>query len=703
MSSPGLPAGWTIDAHPTTGALPAGWSLDNQPQPQQGGGGLGDALSHGIVQGATFGQADKLGALLGSGLSHITPGPVVSYKDLLALDQARHAAADNAHPIANLVGEGIGAVESGSALTKGLAAAGAAALPYVARAVPSLPALVTKIGAALMPEMSQVGQQLTGAAKLRNVARLSAQGAAVGAQYGAVSGGLDAAPNGPGTAAAGAATGGLTGALTGGAGGIVGGSLAAAGGAARDYFAEPFQKAAGILAKTLKLSVPEISAAFQNFYNKTGEQLSMTEAAALHSAGDLKQLAADYVGIGSQVQQRAETVAAQLPGKLRGDVDTQLGSPEPQGPMETHRDAKMAAAMAPIRNNPIDLDSDELSFLGGSQVYPVVSKLRANEGEAPQTGDKLDLHLNANSDQQALQHAIASPDASVDQIRALSKDARASQAAADKQPLTIDDIEAMRKGLATQRDVLYSEASGTSKSPQQAELFSQRADRVAQMGAARESTYGDAVNGYAADQRYIAGSKHGATGQPQEKATGSTRIDLQSPEGQLGYQSGLRTHINDLANKSESSAATLTKNLGQDTELPQNIANTFSQGAAFNERAAARGQALRNVQGIAPGTAQTEKGVNAAGNVTHALGAVALGPSNPWAYYHAVKAIPGLKMSDAVQHQVGKMLADPQQAQAALKAIAAAGASQNALRNIMQTVARSGGRFATGVTAGANQ
>src|SRR5665213_2462196 len=338
-----------FDAHP----LPTGTD--------QGGLGMVQAAVH----GGTAGLSDVAAAGLGAGLSHLTDSPQ-TYATTKAQIDANAAATAEAHPLASALSTGLG-MTLGAGKIVGALHAGVTAVA---------PTLAAKIGAALAPTLSVDGQALTGAAKLRNVAKLAGVGAGTAAEAGAVYGGVGSAVEGnaPGTVAKDAGIGAATGAVIGGPLAVAAGGVVAGGARVIDYFGDAWKPAAKFLAKQYGGTATDIQNALTQHKLNTGEDASMAEIATLGNRGDLAKLAkTNPQEIGLPVEARQQAVTADLPGALSSDVTKNLGPSEAVSPLETLRDANFKHSFDPVRRTPIDLSEDDLNFLTAPQVRGALS------------------------------------------------------------------------------------------------------------------------------------------------------------------------------------------------------------------------------------------------------------------------------------------------------------------------------------------
>ncbi len=651
-------------------------------------------IEHGLLAGQPRLDKGSLFALAMPGVSHTLDafeGGVMHGATFGAVPNDQQA---QAHPWAAEFGNLMGAFMSGKLEIDG----GMAAAKIVA------PRLTAAVGRALAPELSVGGQAITAAAKLRNVARLSATGAAAGGVAGAPAG---AVAGGQQDGASGILPGAATGA---GEGAAVGGVL----GPAVGLVTPPVVKAVGwvgqktglfgapagtvipagtrAMAKSLNMSVGALQAAHAALEAKTGEPVSLFETAHLANTGDLAMLAKLYPPIGQLAEGRRAVVAAGMPRAMADDVNETIGgTPDVANQLIALRSARGDAAMADIRETPITLSPQDEAFLTSKQMEAVNHPLRATPDEPPMTGDKLNLMRQAQQDENTLAAARGNPKATSSDLKSAELAAAKSRAEVDNNPLTLDDIDVMRKGTAGYADTLFDKNQG-----QNGIVFRNRADRVGAIGK-QVNGYGDMLDQWADDSKFINGYKHGTTGQGIEKAPAGSADDISTPRGFNGFKHGLASHVFNLAASGESGAIGLAERLSQDSALSNQLHGAFPGGGAseLQARATARSQSLNRLNQIAPGAPQptADSGIGLAA-AAHALRAVS-SPTSPWFWYHAIKAAtPGLRLTAGQVQSMGKMLADRKMAPRALAALRAAGASSNAMRQLSSQVAPLAGAVA---------
>ena len=654
--------------------LPPGATLD-QPQGQD------QRSLKGFISGipdAAMADVNKLKAA-GEGAANAASFGLIPKNQALA----------EANPISNAVGAGVGAVAGGL----GLERAG------VGLAKMAMPQLAAKIGAALAPELSVDGQRLVAMAKIRNVARLSAQASAAGAAYGGVSGGVQGAQqNGVPGAVAGTAEGAALGGGLGAAGGV---ALAGAP-AAVNYFSSAWKDAGAVLAKTFNMPVSDLQAALTELSNRTGgEKPAMVDIATLHNRGDLQKLAAQYKGVGVPVEARNQAMTAAAPRVVSGDVENILGPPQTEGPLQTLAKENFKAGFKDIKDNPVDLNDDELRFLNDPKINRVIGRNRAPEGEPLESADRLNLAQSAASDQNALDAAIHSEKPTQAMVAPLMQAAAKSRAAADADPLTVNDIDNFRQQLRGEQAVKMNPNS-LKPNNDLGLAYGRHADTVAAMNTEdRAPGYATLLKNFGNDQDYAAGFAHGYTGKPMEETTDPATIRALNNvnHGIPGFQAGLRSHVFDLANKGEAAGVNTAANLSQDNALTQNLQKTFGPKATeLQARMTARNQVYQNLKDISPGRSPTEEpGVTP--NRIAQTGMALAHPASPWAPWHVVKAVVGHDMPNALAKQVGDLLTDPNKAPAALAAMRASGADANKIRVVQRILAARGGNIAAAAAA----
>ena len=200
---------------------------------------------------------------------------------------------------------------------------------------------------------------------------------------------------------------------------------------------------------------------------------------------------------------------------------------------------------------------------------------------------------------------------------------------------TIGDIDTVRKALRDQQNAFMRPAPGSmnARDPNIAREFGDLASKVEGIGVSTDPDYGKVLENYRGISRYAAGFEHGL------KGNGITEIDP------------------------------------NDTLLAKNLKTAMGQAGYMHGNALHTASAA--LDAIAPGSVNPQSGLNA-GHV--AQGAMAASSGGISAVYHAMRAIPGLHLPEAVQQSVARQLNDPRLTAAGIKNLQRAGATNDAIR-----------------------
>lgn len=324
------------------------------------------AALHGVADTATFGMADRLGALGRSAVSTATGKPL-SYAEAYAKIKANNAATDTAHPVAAIVGDVGGLLAGGEALAATGALRG-----------------VVKAGQPIM-----------------NVVRSAGVGAGFGAADAAGHGG--SADQVALAAAGGAVLGPVAGKVT---------SVAA------KALTPAAQRAMSLLADKIGESSNTLERAFTNFRAQTGQTPTLAQIVGLKTSGELRQLAGQNAAVGTAVTEAADKAAADLPTSLPQHIEKVSGAP-PQdiNTLTTARKTRMDTAMTPIRTKTVTIDGGDLATFADP-------RLRAATNGDPALRNKVNAVKDALS---ADPNAIVN-DLTVDDIDSIRKALRGRQA-----------------------------------------------------------------------------------------------------------------------------------------------------------------------------------------------------------------------------------------------------------------------------------
>lgn len=573
------------------------------------------AALHGAADTATFGLADRAAAGVGAVASHLEPGAKpMSYSEAYARIKANNAKTAGNSPVSALLGDIGGVVAGGGAISA--AAKGLKAVVPGAEALGNIMALKRD-------------------APIANTLKAAATGATFA--------GADAAGHG----ASGEQT-----------------ALAAAGGAvlapvvgkvattAIKALSPAATKAMSLLADKIGESPDTLQKAFVNFRASTGRSPTMAEIVGLKSSGELRQVAGSNPIVGAAATDAADAAAAARPTTLPAHIEAITGQPAQDiSTLTQARKTRMDAAMTPIRDTPVMLDTNDLSTISDARVREATRgdpDLRRRIGEA-----QTDIGAHGNSD-----------------------------------ALTVNDIDSIRKGLRG-RQAAYSNPANNLHNPHTAAGFGDVANRITDLGTGAEPGYKDALAQFEADSHYIKGFNHGNAGKDIGEASDPSLItSLGEPEGQQGYASGVQSRLQTAARSSESGALRTAADMGQDAGTQDQLRYALGPAAAAKIGKAgnkeARGADRLNT--ISPGAPTP----TAPPSVTQGAqgAAAALSHSIPGMVLHMTKAIPGLtkSMSAAVQNKVAQYLLDPNMTQQGINLLRRAGAKNADIRRLALSI-----------------
>lgn len=601
-----------------------------------GYGGVMTAI-HNFADTATFGLADHAAAGLstvGEGVGHalgldtfgITK-PQQSYDQNLAdiRGDAEQGSANN--PTSALAGDAAGLFGGGGVISAGVR--GARALPVVGRAAEALDTALT----------ARRGQAVG------NVARAAVTGAATGAADSAAHGG-----NADQDLAAGA-----TGAVLGPIVGKVAGAVAT-------RLAPAADRAMRLLSDKIGESPAVLQAAFANFRAATGRVPTMAELMGMRSRGELASVASENPTVGTALNNAATNAGSARPTALATRIEQEAGGPiQDASTLVQARDARMTAAMTPIRGQTVPVDHTAADLLND----PRVRNATASDPELRTT-----LH---------------------DAIQAINDTGQGH--------LTVDQIDSLRQSLRS-RQAAFANPNNANHNSQVARQFGRIADEVSALADQHVPQYGHALNQYTQDQNYIDAFHHGHGGKTLGEADDPQLIrTLGTPEGQAGHASGVMSRLANRAGASEAGANTTALDLTQPGTLRavseavgSRHAQRLAEAAAFERRSK---DALND---LAPSSIQP----NAQPNVIDAGHAVAgLAAHSPTTTaYHGSRLFNHIfgskvKMSQAVQERAAQYLTDPNMTQQGIALLRRAGAEMADIRRFQTAVSA-----ATGAQAG---
>lgn len=598
---------------------------DNSPQPE----GYGSVLTaiHNFEDTATFGLGDHAAALLataGEGAGHllgldnlgVTKAPK-SYSENLADIRGNADAGSNANPTAAIAGDVGGLFGGGGVISAGLR--GAKALPVVGKAA----------------ELADTALAARAGQPVRNVVRAATAGGVGGAADSAAHGGnVDQ---------------GLSAAAVGAVGGPI---LGKVGGAVARRLAPVADRAMRLLADKIGETPAVLQNAYANFQRATGRVPTMAELVGMKTRGELGQVASDNPTVGVALNNANTAADISRPGSLTNKITQNAGGPvQDIRSLVTARDARMDAAMKPIRGDQVTLDQSHLDLLNDPRVRDAT------------TGDP------------NLRKALAQT------IQDIGDKGQGT--------LTIDQMDALRQALQSHARSAF---PGNSYIGRQ---FSQLAGEITD--ATGHTGYRGALDQYAGDQSYIDAFQHGFGGKTLGEAEDPSLIRaLGTANGQQGHAAGVMSRLANRAGDSASGANATALDLTQPgtiravTEaVGPKAAARLAEGAAYERRSQ---DALNQ---MAPNRIQPQ---DDSGAITHAAhGAAALTYHSPTAIGYHLSRIFGtkLKMSPAVQAKVAQYLADPSMTQQGINLLKRAGAENADIRRLQSAIS-----VATGAKAG---
>lgn len=206
------------------------------------------------------------------------------------------------------------------------------------------------------------------------------------------------------------------------------------------------------------------------------------------------------------------------------------------------------------------------------------------------------------------------------------------QARIDDNKLTLNDLDSVREALRSFQD-RYANLDNPSHDRFIAREFGDVAQKVEGVGRAQHPAYGDALDDYRVASRYTDAFEHGLGGRAAADAPNSQLArTLQTSEGQAGYQHGNALY-----------------------------------------------RAQQALNAIAPGGVRPAQQMDAS-HVAQA--AMAAGSSGPGVVYHAMRAIPGLHLSEPVQRIIAQQLFDSRTTQQGINNLVRAGAQAKDIRTL---------------------
>lgn len=544
--------------------------------------------------------------------------------------------AHSGHPIASVVGDVGGAVDTGIVAGGALKAAGAGTT-----LLRSLPAATTT------------------AQRLANVARVTAVAAGAGAAQGAAQGGGEELAGGhlaqvPGHA--------VRSALGGGAAGAVLGPLAAGAPAAGRVFSPLGTKAALALSRVMGESAPDIQAAWRTFQTTVGRAPTMAELASLKQAGQIKAAARDSSTISD-----ALTTAQEDAARARSDnMQAVIAPTQPTAPAN----GQVALPAQP------GASSGEINNATTAQADVDYPAARTHDFTIP-TEDSPELGGISPSDHLASQIVPLAGLKTADKVRIVEglKTGR----------LSGQDAQLLNSKLGQAQGV------GSNYSPAIASAKEDLADFLAGPGNDQAYAALDQANAnYVAGSQRAAGAAHGETilgadTAPNYAAEADSKLNA-NPNFTTGMASGARSKLADQA-ATPQGATSLAQRFATDDSLHAKLSKVFSPDVADSLRRLGQ-QETTAAQNLAPYANKTSAEDQGAKDAQVALrGLAAFASHGVYQIYHGYKAIQGLGMSPKVQALVAQYLSDPKMVRQGIEVLQKAGMTNAALRQMTLDVA----------------
>lgn len=619
--------------------------------------GAGDTFIHSLLNSATFGLADRATSVLDSGISHLIPSAIsertVSPSESYAQIKKMYGEADTANPTASLLGTGAGMLAPSGAALRLLERAAAKGAPWAVKAL-----------RVLAPEAPSV---------LGNVARASVAGATGAVATNVVeTGKVD-----DNTFVAGG-----TGAVLGPVGaklvGMAAKGVGKAAGLVMDTRAgREVSAAMSLLAGKLSVKPAELQAAADTMRTLTGQPASIAQLLSAHDAGKIRELAEMNPGLGAGLQDFAAKVDAKQPAVLASRMarEGQSITPRPAGAsgppdnlshvtgidrpdvqdyasLDTTRRQTMDTAMEPIRSNPVSLTEDDAGLL--KDVLSVAPPRRGT-----------DLHTAVGQVFEDLATPGGVARLTVGQLDTLRQQIAAKATGADSHAV---------RALADEVSGLIEKAS-----PEYAAAI------------ARYNKHSDQIRGFEYGQSGQTLGNIGANTSANDK--GFLQRSILSPEGRMGFASGVTARNVAAAGASEAGAQRTASSLAE-AAAPSAL-NRQALGSAKADQITASSRATSDAQ--ASLTAATPPRIRPSGDSVQSNVATAAvetaGGMHGRAIVHAVKAIGGLfgsgKMSPEIESRVLEFLTDPDPTRqaAALAILKRVGASAQDLLRIQTILA----------------
>lgn len=415
-------------------------------------------------------------------------------------------------------------------------------------------------------------------------------------------------------------------------------------------------KAVSLLASKIGETPDTLQRVYDNFQAATGRLPTMAEIVGMKSQGELKALAANNSTVQSAINDAADTAANQRTSTLAQTVEDNSGGPAQDiNQLTQARRARMDQAMDPIRNTSVGVDHTDVGLLADPRVRAVV---RAD----PNLSQRVQTAIQEVSDH------------------------------GQSDSLTVNDIDSIRKSIRG-RQSAYANPANSLHNPHIAGQFGNLADNIGDLGSAAEPGYADALSQYEQDSNYIKGFKHGSAGKTIGEASDPDLINsLNEAEGQAGHQAGIASRTAEAAASSPQGAVRTANQLAEGAgdsaalrgAVGQKRFQNIQSAAAHESRGAA---ALDNISGNVKPDAESFSGRQ----VAQTVGAAA-SHSTSGILFHAARAIPSFsKLSQPVQQQVARYLANPNMTQQGINLLRRAGANEAQLKKFAVALSANAG------------
>lgn len=577
---------------------------------------------HGAADTATFGLADKASAGLATGISALTGQPQ-TYDESLAKIRANNAAMAGRNPVSAVAGDVAGTM------------IGAGKLAQAAKMIPGVGALA----AAAEP---------VAGSPISNVLKSAAVGGAASGAYTAADDAIRTGSIDPNNVALNAVT-----------GAVVGPAVSKIGTMLAKGVQNSSTRAMTLLASKIGETPDVLQNAFDNFSAATGRVPTMAELVQMKSQGELKALAGKNPIIQQGINDAADTADAQRPAALSQIVENNGGPAQDVATLARARSARMTAAMDPIRNDMVPIDSTQNGLLTDQRTRAAV-----RDTQDP------DLRVRVN--------------------QAIDDSDNGGQGS-----LSTQDLDSIRQSLNSTRNNLANTQSGQGNSVA-AQTLGNHIANITDLVTGGDPThpYAQALDQFANDSNYIRGFKHGNAGKSIGQADNQQlQSALNTAEGQAGHQAGIVSRTSDAAASSpqgaQRTAAQLAAGTGDSAVLrgavgQQGFSNIQAAASAENQGATALNNLAGRIAPEEPGVKLGQIAQAGAGAMTHSPAALV---------YHISKVMPGVsqKLPPAVQTQVARYLTNPQMTQQGINLLRRAGATDDQLRKLSVALSANAG------------